>query len=855
MKNIESINCGTVFETAIGIKTNNMKKLSLLLILLVITTITYAQDECQEIVHYISSSTHSPYVEYDAVTGDSIIYYDLCIGEELTLVANASFPENNIFYNQTLESTLFTWYVNEAETLVGSEYTSTYSNSEGFIVYINSVDNNGCVNIEQFPVYIRVSTEPTINLSANPSTICPDVIALVGNDPASDVNVNINYVTDGWISTTCVDEFSQPLYLPDGSGVTYSTDITLECFGEGQTLTDVNDIISIDINMEHSYTGDLDMYITAPNGVQVQLFAQAGGGTWLGEATDMDATETNPGIGYDYGWSMNPTYNGTMADGMADNTSPEPAGGFSNILNSDIYLPLESLNALLGTPLNGVWTITIVDNLGIDNGWIFSWGVTINASVIPSYWSYDNFIINEYWQANPTIVSTSGTDLTILPTTPGIETYTYVIEDNFGCTYSEDLELTVTTHVNANPAVTNDICGSNSGEINLNISGGTPSYSVDWNSGTFTGQNLIGVSPGTYDFIITDAIGCKFIGVDYVLEEIIELEFSLDEGNIDDLCDDEIGVVTIIPTNGYPPYSYNWNIPNPNSATAANLGKGTYIVAVTDNYGCEGIAIESIDNFDLELAFDYTSEPDHCDQDMGLATVNPLNGTGPYSYSWENGFPDNATVTNLNDGEYDVFVTDAHGCEGETSVEIINIPGPTAQFDSTFDTVVYKFGQVDFLNFSYSEPSTSIVDNYWSFGEGTFSNLFQPSHDFTQIGVYIVELTVTDSEGCSDKYFKEIVAKEDYLFWPPTAFSPNGDDKNDIFRPILRDIITDSYELYIYDRWGKLVFQTLDLLSGWDGIREDNGTEASQDAYTYLVLFNTKRNVIEKKTGTFVLLK
>ena len=830
-----------------------MKKLSLLLTLLVITTITYAQDECQEIVHTITSSTHTPIIEVDPTNGETIIYYDLCLGEELTLVADATFPENNTTYNQTIESTDFTWFVNESETITASEYTNTYNSSEGFIISIISVDVNGCENIEQFAVYVRVSTVPTLNLSVNTSTICPDVVTVVGNDPASDVNVNIAYITDGWISTTCEDEFSDPLYLPDGSGVTYNTDITLECFGEGQTLTDVNDIVSIDINMEHSYTGDLDMFITAPNGVQVQLFAQAGGGTWLGEATDMDATATNPGIGYDYGWSMNPTYNGTMAEGMGDNTSPDPAGGFSSILNSDTYLPLENLDALLGTPLNGVWTITIVDNLGIDNGWIFSWGVTINAEVIPSFWNYDNFIVNEYWEDNPTIQSTEGTNLTILPTTPGIETYTYVIEDNFGCLYSEDLNLTVTTHVTTNPNVTNDICNSNSGEINLAISGGTPSYTVDWNSGAFTGQNLIGANPGEYNYTITDAIGCEFTGVETIITEIIELEF--DATIIDDICDDEVGRITLIPTNGYSPYSYTWNIPNPNNATANNLGEGTYIIAVTDGYGCEGVAIEVVDNNDLELLFDYTSEDDHCDQDIGSVTVLPLNGLGPYNYNWDSWFPNSATVENLNDGEYDVLVTDAHGCEGEMTVEVINVPGPTAYFDSTFDTVVYNSGLVEFLNFSSSEPTTTIVESYWSFGEGTFSEEYQPSNVYDQIGIYNVELTITDSEGCVDSYIKEIVSKEDYLFWPPTAFTPNGDNNNDQFRPLLKDFIKDSYEMFIYDRWGKLVFQTTDYTQGWDGTRFDNGADANPDSYTYLVLFNTQKNIIVKKTGSFVLLR
>ena len=180
----------------------------------------------------------------------------------------------------------------------------------------------------------------------------------------------------------CEDEFSEPLYLPDGSGAVYSTDIVLTCFGEGQVLTNVNDILSVDINIEHSYTGDLDILLTAPNGVQVTLFEQAGGGTWFGEATDNDATETNPGIGYDYGWSMNPNYNGTMAQGVIDNTTPPADGGFGNILNSDTYLPIGDFNDFIGTNLNGTWTITIVDNLMIDNGWIFSWGLTIDPAIL-----------------------------------------------------------------------------------------------------------------------------------------------------------------------------------------------------------------------------------------------------------------------------------------------------------------------------------------------------------------------------------------------------------------------------------------------------------------------------------------
>ena len=68
--------------------------------------------------------------------------------------------------------------------------------------------------------------------------------------------------------------------------------------------------------MQHSYMGDLDIFLTSPNGVQVTLFEQHGGSTWLGQATDGDASQILIGVGYDYGWSMNPEYNGTMANAI-----------------------------------------------------------------------------------------------------------------------------------------------------------------------------------------------------------------------------------------------------------------------------------------------------------------------------------------------------------------------------------------------------------------------------------------------------------------------------------------------------------------------------------------------------------
>ena len=174
----------------------------------------------------------------------------------------------------------------------------------------------------------------------------------------------------------------------------------------------------------------------------------------------------------------------------------------------------------------------------------------------------------------------------------------------------------------------------------------------------------------------------------------------------------------------------------------------------------------------------------------------------------------------LIEGTYEIFILDNDGCEGNLSIDIDNIDGPTAFFNQNFDTVTYVDGIVDFLNFSSAAAQTELISNQWSFGNGQFSNLESPSHNFNQIGNYFVQLTVTDNFDCTDSYIREVVAVEDYFIWTPSAFTPNGDGKNDLYIPKFHNIIEESFEFFIYDKWGKLVYETTDINTGWDGIRQ-----------------------------------
>ena len=77
-------------------------------------------------------------------------------------------------------------------------------------------------------------------------------------------------------------------YLADGAGFSYTSELNFDFFEDGATLDDCDDLLSVTVNMEHSYMGDLDLTITCPDGTTVPLmsYPNGGGGCFLGEAVD-----------------------------------------------------------------------------------------------------------------------------------------------------------------------------------------------------------------------------------------------------------------------------------------------------------------------------------------------------------------------------------------------------------------------------------------------------------------------------------------------------------------------------------------------------------------------------------------
>lgn len=223
---------------------------------------------------------------------------------------------------------------------------------------------------------------------------------------------------------------TERVFLPDGvicnGRCSYLSPVTFTDFNPNDTLSSAEDIYYVRINLEHSYIGDIYMGITCPNGQRASLmnweasgsspctdsvpnshrgwsnaYSNTSGGTYLGRPYDQtgepicDSTvpANAPGIGWNYCWSDNTTmgYQFAPDDGLIyRRANAINSGGVQTIDSSNVaagtnfYHPNHSFSNLIGCPLNGTWTIEVIDAFSQDNGYIFEWDLALDATLIPS---------------------------------------------------------------------------------------------------------------------------------------------------------------------------------------------------------------------------------------------------------------------------------------------------------------------------------------------------------------------------------------------------------------------------------------------------------------------------------------
>ena len=169
----------------------------------------------------------------------------------------------------------------------------------------------------------------------------------------------------------------EPLALPDGEGGSYETSITITGFADGQTLDFGEHVLGTCVVMEHSWLRDLEIELTCPSGQTIELqkfLGKDGGELFMGDPNDNDGTNPHPGTGAEYCWT-----DLTQTPPMLTWANQHP--NKRNLPPGD-YQPSETYDDLVGCLLDGDWTIKVTDLWGVDNGFIFSWKIKFDPTMV-----------------------------------------------------------------------------------------------------------------------------------------------------------------------------------------------------------------------------------------------------------------------------------------------------------------------------------------------------------------------------------------------------------------------------------------------------------------------------------------
>lgn len=639
---------------------------------------------------------------------------------------------------------------------------------------------------------------------------------------ATSTAVSCNDYTDGTIDVSVVGGVSGYSYLWD-TGAT-----TEDLSGLGEAL------YSLTVTDDNGCETTIEVVISEPD--SLNLVAEVTHVTCFGGSTGaIEITTTGGVFDYTYSWDT-----GEITEDLTALT----AGTYTlevNDANGCIITGVYTLNqpSLLTVDLTGTNIACFGEATGITSSLV--------AGGTPGY--------TYLWNTGETTSSIS--DLIA-------GTYELTVTDENGCIVTSSIGLTQPSPLTTDIEGTDETCvGSFDGTADLEVAGGVPPYTFEWVIGdlTVTEEDLGGLTSGTYVVDIFDDNGCPASDsislvspIDFdagpdstfavcsgdgivslnsflmattegVWSEITESEHFNAETSVFDLTDLPAGV-----------YIFNYIIPvfTPCTDTIAVFSVTVYPkpavnFTADEVVGCAPLAI-SFTNLTIY-------EGSSCVWNMGDGTI--IEDCGPINHSYD--YP----------GDYDVTleITSDMGCVNEFTAEsFVHIyDNPEASFTYLPDYPSIQDSEVDFTNTSIDD-----ISRIWNFGDGSPTvTTDNPSHTYPTIGNvnYDVLLIVTNVHGCVDTAIQNILIEDVLIFYVPNVFTPDGDDYNNVFKPVMTagyDIY--DYHLTIFNRWGEIIFESMNADFGWSGSYGSGGL-VEDGVYIWTLNFtessSTKKHAIQ----------
>ncbi|MBL4625669.1 MAG: PKD domain-containing protein [Flavobacteriales bacterium] len=820
-------------------------------------------------------------------TGSAQVYVQPGVEASFTY-QNACFPEGIV-----LQSTAFVhggvlsgveWLLEPGVTSTNSSEIYTFSQYGTYPVSHVATNSYGCSDTVTY--YVQQYEKPIANFVAD--TVCEgNVTSLYSTSQAfvsfiylyewefGDGNTAFGsstsnqYINSGVYSVTlttennvtCRDTIVKDVVVVDVPQANFVS--TIGCVGDLTTLYDIS-ISQLAITnwtwwsdsiQEGSIDQNATFYFTAPGTFDMQLSVENGFGCAdsITQLIDVyydpiaDFTYTNVCFGdtnlFQEQSSVQNSIISTYQWSFGSNgssPSPNPLFAFPQAGEHQVMLVVTSLDGCIDTTTQTVNAYYIpepdfiTDAVCLNDTVYFSDSSTVeNGTITDWIWEFDNGLGST--EANPNTVYSSD----------GLYTISLVVTSNQGCSYFvvktiEVFELpeAIFSYQNVCEGETVDLIDQSVSSDNI----------VDWtwyvagldssvqhitnyqfgSFGSYPVQLSIETDNGCFDSV-TNVIQ---VFANPTADFVAESDCSSDLAEFTD--NSSVSQDLII--------SWNWDFGDGTSETNQNTthifpGYGDYTVQliVETNNGCIDTITQEVYNLEPANAGFTLADDKGCEPLETSISASPINSDMQYEWGFSNGISSSDPEVELlfeDPGVYgmQLVVTNLEGCSDSVVIGTMFTvyENPESNFEYLPEEASIYGPGFQFGNLSQA-PAWSFQ---WIFGDGEYSTEVSPWHEYQDTGMYEVTLISQTIYGCTDTMMVPVrVNGNFFVYYIPNTFTDNDNFLNDVFNG--SGIGIEDYHMYIYDRWGELIFETDDKSRGWNGTR--NGIKVQVGTYIYLI--------------------
>lgn len=283
--------------------------------------------------------------------------------------------------------------------------------------------------------------------------------------------------------------------------------------------------------------------------------------------------------------------------------------------------------------------------------------------------------------------------------------------------------------------------------------------------------------------------------------------------------------------------SYEWNDGSTNTTLSTGAIVNGYLIATT-TCGIDTTFFTVNETGNLPEA-EISGDPNICNNLLSIFTAS-----GGDTYLWSNGSTSNTLTTNSAD---EIYLIAYNACGEDTTYFQLIDNSVIADFE-TSDSVGYQPLLIEFTNFS------SYATQYnWDFGNAETSTNEHEEQIYTVDGNITIEL-IAANDFCTDTAFQHVIILDHSNVFIPNSFSPNNDNINELFLPIVSSISEDDYSFSIFDRNGTLIFNTELIGEAWNGTHIN--TLLPNGVYIWKINYRVDGDLsIHKKIGHVTLIR